>query len=196
MSFSIGVLLVEVNRFQICLSVQLDDIHIWFVVNSLLLELRFNESFHRWTHALSDIWWVCGHQSYLCFEKPTVVKVCPGTLSCLKCIKCVSQDHHLFGLEQRVVNFSMGESILDIVYVRVRLAELVLLSAPGHEQLIELERLSETCDLHLLIFDINHLHLAFHHIDICSIKEIIFDEVALILTQRAHLPFHYICVFK
>lgn len=196
MSFSISILLVEVNSLQICLSIQLDDIHIWLVVNSLLLKLLFDESFHRWTHALSDIWRVCGHQSYLCFEKPTLVKICPGTLSCLNGIKCVSQDHHVLGLEQRVVNFGMGESILDIVYVRVRLTELVLLGAPGHEQLVELERLSETCDLHLLVFDIDHLHLAFHYIDICSVKEIIFDKVALILTQRGHLPFHYVGVFK
>lgn len=80
--------------------------------------------------------------------------------------------------------------------VRVRLAKLVLLSTPGHEQLVELERLSETCDLHLLILDIDHLHLAFHHIDICSVKEIIFHKVALILTERAHLPLHDISIFE
>lgn len=107
MPFPISIFLVKVNRLQICLPLQLDDVHIWLVANSLLLELLFNESFHRWTHALSDVWRVCGHQGYLCFEKATFVKKCPGALSCLNSFKCVSQDHHVFGLEQRVMNFGM-----------------------------------------------------------------------------------------
>ena len=75
----------------------------------------------------------------------------------------------------------MRESILDIVHVGIALVELVRLSAPGYNHLLEIDRPALALDGDPPLVHVDVLDISADDVNVRAVEVVVFNKEALVL---------------